>query len=121
MMPGGTGGERALIEHSYRGITGAGPSSAGKETSRPRIALFLQNLEMGGAEQAMLTSGERLLRSKGALVDFFWCTQRGALLERGARERRNLVELGTASKKHRLIPLLSRLPWEHAQGSCCRQ
>ena len=69
--------------------------------------MFLQNLEMGGAEQAMLTLA-RGFCERGCSVDFLLVQKRGAFVD-AVPAAAKLVELGTVSRE-RLMPSLSRLP-----------
>src|SRR5512132_3774368 len=75
---------------------------------RPRLAILLLSLPLGGAERTMITLANGLAR-KGCEVDLVLIRRRGALAPEVARNVQ-MVELGTASATE-VIPWLLRLPW----------
>jgi glycosyltransferase involved in cell wall biosynthesis len=78
-----------------------------RHRQQPRISIFLQSLQLGGAERAMLTLAEGLTRN-GCQVDFLLVVKRGELLADVPGTVR-LIELGTVSRTM-LLPHLVGLP-----------
>jgi glycosyltransferase involved in cell wall biosynthesis len=74
---------------------------------QPRISIFLQSLQLGGAERTMLTLADGLSRN-GCQVDLLLVVKRGELLDEVPRTVR-LIELGTVSRSM-LLPHLVGLP-----------
>ena len=75
---------------------------------RPRLAILLLSLPLGGAERTMITLANELART-GCDVDLVLVRRKGALVSDVAPDVR-LVVLGTPQPTA-MIPILLRLPW----------
>lgn len=90
-------------------------ASPARAKARPHIALFLQALNLGGAERAMLILADALVRN-GCNVDLVLVVRRGELLAEVPQAVR-LIELGTVSRTM-LLPIWRGYRCEPC-GSCC--